>query len=149
MKALIQRVTEGRVTVDRQLVGSISRGSVVLLGVRNGDTEEDARQLAAKTAALRIFPDENGKMNLSVQDVNGSVLVISQFTLYADTHKGNRPSFVGAAPAEQAKALYERFTDYLRRALGPDRVATGVFGASMAVTILNDGPVTIELNTDA
>jgi len=148
MKALIQRVARGSVTVDGKVVGQIGRGFVVLLGVKTGDTEEDAKQLAYKTAGLRIFPDENGKMNRSVQDVGGEILVISQFTLYADTRKGNRPGFSQAAPPDVAEKLYQVYTVLLRKALGESRVATGVFRASMTVEIINDGPVTVELCTD-
>ena len=149
MKALVQRVSRGSVTVDGQVVGKIERGFVVLLGVKTGDTEENARQLACKTVGLRIFADDNHKMNLSIQDVGGGVLVVSQFTLYADTRKGNRPSFIQAAPPDVAEKLYLVYTGHLRKALGEARVATGVFRAMMAVEIVNDGPVTVELCTDA
>ncbi len=148
MKALVQRVCEGSVSVDGEVRGSVANGFVVLLGVRHGDTEEDARYLARRTAALRVFPDDDDRMNLSLHDVGGGVLVISQFTLYADTRKGNRPSFVGAADPEPAERLYELYAGTLRELLGKERVATGVFGAMMQVSILNDGPVTIELSTD-
>ena len=120
----------------------------MLLGVRQGDTDQDAELLAAKTAQLRIFPDEADKMNLSLLDVAGQVLVVSQFTLYADTRKGNRPSFIQSAPPDVAEALYQHYVGHLRRILGQGRVATGVFRARMLVEILNDGPVTIELSTD-
>jgi len=148
MKALIQRVLRGRVTVDGKEVGAVGRGFVVLLGVKAGDTEQDARHLAEKTAALRVFADAHDKMNLSLREVNGGALVISQFTLYADTRKGNRPSFVAAAAPADAERLYERYLEHLRRLLGPERVAAGVFGARMCVELVNDGPVTIELSTD-
>jgi len=148
MKALVQRVARGSVTVDGQVKGNVGRGFVVLLGVKTGDTEEDAKQLAYKTVGLRIFPDENDKMNRSIQDIGGDILVISQFTLYADTRKGNRPSFIRAAPPEVAEQLYQVYTDLLRKALGDARVATGVFRASMTVEIINDGPVTVELCTE-
>ena len=148
MKAVIQRVSRGNVRVDGSVIGEIGMGLVVLVGVRSGDTDVDARTLAAKTSALRIFSDEAGKMNLSVQDVGGAVLAISQFTLYADTRKGNRPSFVRAAPPDEANDLYEVYVSHLRELLGDGRVATGVFRASMMVEIHNDGPVTIELSTD-
>jgi D-tyrosyl-tRNA(Tyr) deacylase len=148
VKALIQRVKRGSVSVDGAVVGSIGPGFVVLLGVRKGDTEQDADHLALRTAGLRIFPDAEGKMNVSLSDAGGSVLVISQFTLYADTRKGNRPSFVDAAAPEVAEELYKRYAARLRKELGPDRVATGMFRAMMSVEIINDGPVTIELNTD-
>jgi len=148
MKALIQRVAQGSVSVEGRLVGRIGRGFVVLFGARHGDRDEDARYLAHRTVNLRVFPDAEGKMNLALPQVEGQVLVVSQFTLYADTRKGNRPSFVGAAPPEEARRLYETYVDALRRALGPERVATGEFGAAMLVELANDGPVTIELSTD-
>lgn len=147
MKALIQRVSKGRVLVDGKLVGEIGLGYVVFLGVKQGDSENDAKYLAEKTAALRIFPDENDRMNRSIIESNGSVLVISQFTLHADTHKGNRPSFIMAASAEDAKHLYEFYTDSLKRILGNEKIAVGVFQAKMQVEIFNDGPVTIELKS--
>jgi D-aminoacyl-tRNA deacylase len=148
MKALVQRVRRGRVTVADELVGETGPGFVVLLGVKPGDTEEDARHLAHRTVNLRIFADADRKMNLCIQDTGGGILVVSQFTLYADTRKGNRPSFVGAAGPELAAKLYEEYVAALRRALGEDRVATGRFGAMMVVEIVNDGPVTVELTTD-
>ncbi len=148
MKAVIQRVSRGSVSVENEVKGKIGRGYVVLLGVKQGDAEEDAKQLAYKTVGLRIFPDQNDKMNLSIQDIGGEILVISQFTLYADTGKGNRPSFIKAAPPEIAESLYNCYVDQLRHALGENRVATGVFRASMSVEIINDGPVTVELCTD-
>lgn len=148
MKALIQRVTRGAVSVEGQVAGAVGRGYVVLLGVRSGDNEAAARYLAEKTAGLRVFPDEQGRMNLSVMDAGGGVLVISQFTLYADTRKGNRPGFTEAAAPDEAMRLYGVYVDHLRRLLGKDKVATGVFRASMQVELVNDGPVTIELCTD-
>jgi D-tyrosyl-tRNA(Tyr) deacylase len=148
MKAIIQRVTRGNVTVDGDTIGSIGPGYVVLLGVREGDTEEAARALACKTVALRIFTDEAGKMNRSIQAIEGEILVISQFTLYADTRKGNRPSFIRAAAPELAEQLYELYVAALRAELGRTRVQTGRFGAMMQVELVNDGPVTIELTTD-
>jgi D-aminoacyl-tRNA deacylase len=149
MKALIQRVSRASVTVDGQIVGSIGRGFAVLLGVRAGDTEAQARLLAQKTANLRIFQDEAGKMNRSLYDVAGEALVVSQFTLYADTRKGNRPSFIDAAPPEVAEALYLAYVAMLRQILGEARVATGTFRAEMSVELVNDGPVTIELCAEA
>lgn len=146
MKVLIQRVTRASVTIDGQVTGRIARGYVVLLGVKNGDTEENALYLANRTVNLRIFSDANDKMNLSIQDINGEILVVSQFTLYADTRKGNRPSFINAAPPDIAEALYNSYVAALRRALGDARVATGTFRAAMSVEIINDGPVTIELS---
>lgn len=148
MKALIQRVRRGKVTVGEETVGEIGRGFVVLLGVKTDDSEDDARTLANKTVNLRIFPDAEQKMNLSVEDVGGEILVVSQFTLYANTRKGNRPSFVDAAPPDTADALYQIYVAALRRALGQGRVATGVFRKMMVVEIVNDGPVTVELATD-
>ena len=127
MKALIQRVSSGSVSVHGRETGRIGRGYVILIGVRPEDAEADAEHLAQKTAGLRVFPDDQGRMNLSIREVDGAILAISQFTLYADTRKGNRPSFVGAAPAAQAEALYQAYVRYLRRALGDDKVATGVF----------------------
>jgi D-tyrosyl-tRNA(Tyr) deacylase len=147
MKALIQRVQKGRVLVDDNVAGEIAAGYVVLLGIKQGDAESDARYLAEKTSALRIFPDEQDKMNRSIIEAKGSILVISQFTLHADTQKGNRPSFILAAPAEDAKRLYEYYLDCLKRILGEDKVAAGVFQAKMLVEIFNDGPVTIELKS--
>ena len=149
MKALIQRVSRGSVTVDSEIVGRIGYGFVVLLGVRAGDTLESAKQLAAKTAALRVFCDDARKMNLSLIDIDGQALVISQFTLYADTRKGNRPSFVRAAEPALAEKLYDEFVKRLGDSLGPEKVATGKFRAMMEVEIVNDGPVTVELTTDS
>jgi D-tyrosyl-tRNA(Tyr) deacylase len=148
MKALIQRVAKGNVTVEGRETASISRGFVVLLGVKTGDMEEDARYLANKTVNLRVFPDGNDKMNLSIMDVGGEVLVVSQFTLYADTKKGNRPSFIQAAAPDIAEKLYNEYVEALRRTMGASRVKTGTFRASMTVEIINDGPVTIELLSD-
>ena len=148
MKALIQRVSRGSVTVDGEKTGEIGPGFAILIGVRNSDTGDDARHLAEKTANLRIFPDDNDKMNRSLLDTGRQALVISQFTLYADIRKGNRPSFTNAAPPELAERLYDLYTDHLRKILGSDRVATGVFRATMTVEIVNEGPVTIELCTD-
>ena len=147
MKALIQRVQRGSVTVEGREIGAIGRGYVVFLGVKQGDTVEDAGYLAEKTAALRIFPDEQLRMNRAIMEVDGSILVISQFTLHADTRKGNRPSFILAAPAEQANTLYEEYVAGLRRILGVERVATGQFQTMMTVEIINDGPVTIEIKS--
>ncbi|TFH16470.1 MAG: D-tyrosyl-tRNA(Tyr) deacylase [Lentisphaerales bacterium] len=148
MKALIQRVSRGSVTIDGNCVASIDRGFVVLLGIRDGDTEADAAKLAEKTADLRIFTDGNDKMNQSLRDTSGQALVISQFTLYADTRKGNRPSFVQAAAPGPAENLYNRYVTHLRDILGEEKVRTGVFRAMMTVEIINDGPVTVELSTD-
>lgn len=147
MKAWIQRVRRGNVSVEGGVIGEIGPGYVVLLGVKKGDTEADAKHLAEKTAALRIFPDDQGRMNRSIIEAGGSVLAISQFTLHADTRKGNRPSFILAAPAEDARRLYEHYADCLRHILGSDRVVTGRFQAMMVVEIVNDGPVSIELKS--
>ena len=149
MKALVQRVAEASVEVDGRIVSQIGPGLLVLLGVRHEDRQEDVAWLARKLPALRIFTDANGQMNQAVTDVAGSMLVISQFTLYADTRKGNRPSFIAAARPEVAQPLYEALVCQLRAQLGEARVGTGVFGADMKVRLLNDGPVTVELCTDA
>lgn len=146
MKAVVQRVTASSVSVDGEIVGKIDKGLNVLLGVEEDDTEKDAEMLAAKIAKMRIFEDENEKMNLSVLDVDGSVLVISQFTLCADIKKGNRPSFILAAKPDKATALYEYFSFQLKEN-GVKKVENGVFGADMAVEISNDGPVTIIMDT--
>ena len=148
MKALVQRVAEASVEVDGRIVSRIGPGLLVLLGVRQEDSLEDVAWLARKLPALRIFTDENGQMNKSVADSNGGILVVSQFTLYADTRKGNRPSFIAAARPEVATPLYEELVRQLRAQLGDARVGTGVFGASMKVRLLNDGPVTVEPCTD-
>ena len=142
MKAVIQRVSEASVTVEGAVVGAIEKGFLVLLGVMDGDTEADADIMAAKVAKLRIFTDENDKMNLSVTDVDGEVLCVSQFTLCADVKKGNRPSFTPSAPPAEAQRLYDYFMERLK-AEGVKNVAHGVFGADMKVRLLNDGPVTI------
>jgi D-tyrosyl-tRNA(Tyr) deacylase len=143
MRAVCQRVSEARVRVDGAVVGEIGAGLCVLLGVARGDTAAEAERLAAKIARLRVFPDEEGRFDRSLTDVAGAALVVSQFTLLADTARGNRPSFSGAAPPEEAQPLYERFCACLR-ALGIP-VEQGVFGATMAVELVNDGPVTILL----
>jgi D-tyrosyl-tRNA(Tyr) deacylase len=141
MKALIQRVSRAAVRVDGEVVGQIGRGLVVLLGVTHTDSQAEAKWLANKIAGIRLFNDRNGKMNLSLGDVEGSVLVVSQFTLYGNARKGRRPSYVDAARPEQAEPLVEYFGEELRqRRL---TVATGVVGAMMAVEIHNDGPVTL------
>lgn len=142
MKAVIQRVSEASVRVDGELIGQIGHGFLVLLGVMEGDTEKDADILAAKTAKLRVFTDENDKMNLSVTDTDGEILCVSQFTLCADVKKGNRPSFTPSAAPERAKALYEYYMQKLSDE-GIRNVEHGIFGADMKVSLLNDGPVTI------
>jgi len=145
MRAVIQRVARAEVRVDGQVVGAVGKGLLVLLGVAQDDGEEAARFLADKVAALRVFEDSAGKMNLSLAEVGGGVLVVSQFTLFGDLRKGNRPSFTGAAPPEPANALYERFCAMLREKGFP--VATGVFRAHMEVELVNDGPVTLMLDS--
>ena len=145
MRAVVQRVTRGRVTVGEETVGQVDKGLVVLLGVGAEDGEADARYMAEKIAGLRIFEDAGGKMNLSVQDVGGEVLVVSQFTLYGDCRKGRRPGFSAAAPPEAANRLYLKVVEMLE-AMGL-RVATGRFQASMLVEIANDGPVTLLLES--
>jgi D-tyrosyl-tRNA(Tyr) deacylase len=147
MRAVIQRVREGRVSVEGQTIGEIGPGLVILLGAGHGDGEPEADRLADKIANLRIFADAEGKTNLSILDVGGGALVISQFTLYADCRKGRRPSFVHAAPPDAAAPLVDYFAGRLRQA-GVGCVETGEFGAMMLVEILNDGPFTIVLDTD-
>ena len=145
MKAWVQRVTEASVTIDGEKVAEIGRGYLVLLGVTHGDTEAAADKIADKLVKLRIFEDENGKTNKSIEDIQGSIIVVSQFTLYADTEHGNRPGFSNAARPELANPLYERVVTKLRATLGADRVGTGRFGADMKVRLLNDGPFSVEL----
>jgi D-tyrosyl-tRNA(Tyr) deacylase len=145
MKAVLQRVSQASVSVDGRVVGSIGPGLLILLGVHRDDAESAADELAARCAVLRIFPDEEGKMNRSVRDVGGDALVVSQFTLYADTRRGTRPSYTDAAPPEKAERLYERFIEALRRELGGRPVPSGTFGAMMQVELVNDGPVTVQL----
>jgi D-tyrosyl-tRNA(Tyr) deacylase len=146
MRAVLQRVSRASVRVEGQVVGEIGRGWLVLLGVGAKDGPDEAAQLADKTLNLRAFPDDDGKMNRSVQDVGGGVLVVSQFTLYGDCRKGRRPGFSDAAPAAQAQDLYERFVAAIRAAGGP--VATGRFQTHMDVELVNDGPVTLLLDSD-
>jgi D-aminoacyl-tRNA deacylase len=146
MRTLIQRVDHAKVTVDGAVIGQIEKGLLVLLGVTHDDTEEIAHKLAAKVSKLRIFNDDAGKMNLSVKDVNGSILVVSQFTLYADARGGNRPSYIKAAQPEHATHLYKVFSDSLR--LLGFTVENGQFGANMNVDLLNQGPVTIWLDSN-
>ena len=143
MRAVLQRVTEGSVAIDGKVHARIGKGFVILLGIKNGDTNEAAEYLADKCSALRVFEDAQGKMNLNLQDVGGEVLIVSQFTLYADAQKGNRPGFTDAARPEEAEPLYEHFVRRMRSVLGASRVQTGVFRAMMDVTIVNSGPVTI------
>lgn len=147
MKAVIQRVIRAEVRVDGEVVGKIGEGYLILVGVMNGDTINEAQLLARKTANLRIFTDENDKMNRSILDIDGEVLAVSQFTLCADVHKGNRPSFIESAPPQEANALYEAFCSALSEN-GVRKVEKGVFGAHMEVSLLNNGPVTILYDTD-
>ena len=146
MKAILQRVSDARVDIENKTVGQIEKGFLILLGVENGDEQRDADVLAAKISGLRIFTDENDKMNLSLADVGGSVLVISNFTLCADCSHGRRPSFIAAARPETAEPLYEYFCKKMTDN-GITRVEKGVFGADMQVSLTNDGPVTIEINS--
>ncbi|MBN1965851.1 MAG: D-tyrosyl-tRNA(Tyr) deacylase [Anaerolineae bacterium] len=147
MRAVLQRVKRGAVRIDGAVVGAIDHGFVILVGVGHADGDDEALWLARKIIGLRVFEDADGKFNLSIQDVGGGCLVVSQFTLYADSRKGRRPSFVNAAPPEIAEPLIERFAGMLRQG-GIERVEMGVFGARMQVEIHNDGPVTIWLDTD-
>lgn len=147
MKAVIQRVKNARVDVDEKTVGKISEGYLILVGVMDGDTEEDAEILAKKTANLRIFTDEDDKMNKSILDIDSEVLAVSQFTLCADVRKGNRPSFINSAVPDEANRLYEYYCSKLLEN-GVRKVEKGVFGAHMEVSLLNNGPVTILYDTE-
>ncbi len=147
MRVLLQRVTSGRVVVAGETTGEIEQGFVALVGLTHADTRADVERLAHKTANLRVFSDQQDKMNRSLLDIGGGVLVVSQFTLYADARKGRRPSYIQAARPEQAEPLVRYYADCLRQA-GVTRVEQGVFGAMMQVVIHNDGPVTIMLDTD-
>ena len=141
MKIILQKVKKASVSVENKVVGSIDKGYCLLVGVHKESTEEDAKYLAKKIAQARLFEDENDKINLSLKDVGGSILSVSQFTLYADTKKGNRPSFTSAAEAEKANQLYEKFNEFLREE--GVTVETGIFQTMMEVNIVNDGPITI------
>ena len=145
MKLVIQRVSKAKVEVDNKIVGSIGKGFLVLVGITHTDTEKEADYLANKLCKMRIFEDENGRMSLSLKDVGGELLIVSQFTLYADCAKGNRPSFIEAARPEQATPLYEYFCKKCEEQ--GIKVEKGVFGAHMEVSLLNDGPVTIVLES--
>lgn len=146
MKLVIQRVQEASVSVDQEVVGKIGHGFMVLLGVSQTDTEEIADKMFQKLLKLRIFEDKNGKTNLDIKSVNGELLIISQFTLYADCRHGNRPSFIGAGTPDQANALYEYFLSQCRKEIPV--VEQGIFGAHMMVSLINDGPFTIVLDSD-
>ena len=143
MKIVLHRVSSSSVTVDGEICGKIGTGYLVLLGVGQGDTEEDCRRLADKIINLRIFSDENDKINLSLSDVGGDLLIVSQFTLYADCRKGNRPNFIQAGKPDEAERLYDYFADYCRSK--GKHVETGIFGADMKVQLVNDGPFTVIL----
>ncbi len=146
MRIVLQRVKSASVSIEGSVVGEINQGFLLLVGVGPEDTSDDASYLARKIAGMRIFSDENGKMNLSIDQIGGKILSVSQFTLFADTKKGNRPSFTGAASSEAANKLYEEFNEILRTEYGLI-VETGEFGADMQVSLVNDGPVTILLDT--
>ena len=146
MKAVLQRVSEASVRVDGEIVGSCGAGLMILLGVAQGDSEEDARLLATKICNLRIFCDDMGKMNLSVKDIDGEALIISQFTLMANYKKGNRPDYLESAPPAEADRLYEYFKSLMAAELR--RVESGIFGADMKVSLINDGPVTIVMDSE-
>ncbi|MEO8231268.1 MAG: D-aminoacyl-tRNA deacylase [Ignavibacteriota bacterium] len=144
MRALVQRVSEGGVYISEEnYKEEIGKGIVILLGIKSNDTENDLLFVADKCSNLRIFQDENDKMNLSLKDIDGEVLIISQFTLYGDAQKGNRPSFIDAARPEIAIPIYEKFIERMKQNLGEEKIKTGKFGAMMQVKIINDGPVTI------
>lgn len=145
MRAVLQRVTEAAVRVDGEVVGSIGKGFFILLGVSDEDNEAIADKLADKICKLRIFEDENGKTNLSLADVGGELLVVSQFTLYADCHKGNRPSFVNAGAPAEANRLYEYFMEHCKAHV--EKVEHGIFGADMKISLVNDGPFTLMLDS--
>ncbi len=145
MRAVLQRVKNASVTVDGKITGQIDKGLVVLIGLGKDDTEEDIKKLVDKIIKLRLFDDENGKINLSIKDVEGSLLIVSQFTLYWSCKKGTRPSFDGAMPPEDAKRMYDKFVEYAKSTNIP--VETGIFGADMQLSLINDGPVTLNLDT--
>ncbi len=147
MKAVVQRVKRSSVAVSGVIRSEIAQGLLILLGVHTDDNEQDARFLADKCGSLRIFEDDGGKMNLSVKDVGGAALVVSQFTLYGDARKGNRPNFMQAARPELAEKLYDHFVRRLESNIGSGKVSTGVFGAMMDVELVNDGPVTIIIDS--
>lgn len=147
MLALLQRVTAAKVTIANDIAGEIGSGLMILLGIEDADDATDVAWLCPKIAKMRIFSDDDGLMNRSLIDVGGAALIVSQFTLHASTKKGNRPSFIRAARPEKAIPLYDTFIETMRTLLGPDNVATGQFGADMAVTLTNDGPVTIPIDS--
>ena len=146
MRVIIQRVSEASVTVNQQIKSKINQGFLILLGIEPADTDEDIQWLCKKISSLRVFGDENGLMNISIKDIAGEIIVVSQFTLHASTKKGNRPSFIKAARPEFAEPMYEKFVKYLEIASGC-RVDTGKFGHEMKVALINDGPVTIIMDS--
>lgn len=148
MRAVVQRVSHCSVKVDNRITGSIGTGLLVLLGVSETDTAKDLDYIADKVLNMRIFCDDNDKMNLSIQDISGDIMVVSQFTLYGDVRKGRRPSFSASAPADMAKSWYEKFVETLCQTYKSGNIATGVFQADMKVELLNDGPVTILLDSE-
>lgn len=147
MKIVIQRVSEASVTIEDRVVARIGKGILILLGIAHNDSQEDIEYLVRKVVAMRIFSDHEGKMNLSIEEVKGDMIVVSQFTLHAQTKKGNRPSYIDAARPEQAIPLYEKFVKQLKNSIGSERVSTGEFGADMQVQLINDGPVTIIMDS--
>jgi D-tyrosyl-tRNA(Tyr) deacylase len=146
MKVVLQRVSQASVTIDSKIVADIQKGLLVLVGMEDADTQEDIDWLVGKITKIRIFDDENHVMNLSIQDIDGDIIVVSQFTLHASTKKGNRPSYIKASKPEVAIPLYENFVKQLEKELGKT-VQTGIFGADMKVSLLNDGPVTIQIDS--
>lgn len=147
MRVVLQRVNYAELRVDNVLVSNIKQGLVVLIGIEDEDNQDDITWLCKKLTQLRIFGDENGKMNRSVLDINGELLVVSQFTLYASTKKGNRPSFIGSAKPDYANTMYEKVVDHLKTILPTDHVKTGIFAANMQILLENDGPVTITIDS--
>lgn len=145
MRAIIQRVTKSNLYINNNLYSSINKGLLILLAVENNDTIEDLNYILKKTLGLRIFSDENYKLNLSIKDINGEIMIVSQFTLYGDARKGNRPSFSNSAKADKAREYYELFIEKVRQEI--EKVSTGVFGEDMQVELINDGPVTIQLDS--
>jgi len=146
MKIVIQRVLSASVLIQQGTVSEIQRGFLVLLGIHNDDTKQDVEYLVKKLINLRVFPDESGKMNLSLTDIDGQILLVSQFTLYADTKRGNRPSFIESATPDKAIPLYQLFIELLTRPMGQN-IKTGVFGADMKISLVNDGPVTVIIDS--
>ncbi|MCD6449795.1 MAG: D-tyrosyl-tRNA(Tyr) deacylase [Thermotogaceae bacterium] len=147
MRAVVQRVKEAKVEVEGKIVAKINKGLLVLLGVGKDDTEDDIKWMANKIMGLRIFEDENNKMNLSILDIDGELLVVSQFTLYGDVRRGKRPSFTNAASSEKGEDFYEKFVEYIRKTYNNVKIETGIFGAMMNVHLINWGPVTILIDS--